>query len=128
MHQCHPSLLHNIKADVLLTIKQQSLTSTQELALENSMIEGTDTQKDLVGFKRKHCYTSGKQDVDKVGIGYWNGFMKWNASQIRYKRGQKYELDRALWITYANFHDMHTHNHTEMVKAGVAKLLNNPEW
>ena len=54
--------------------------------------------------------------------------MKRNVSQIRYKRGQKYELDRALWTTYANFHDMYTHNYTGMVKANVAKLLDNLEW
>ena len=54
--------------------------------------------------------------------------MKRNVSQIRYKRGQKYELDRESWNTYANFHDMYTHNYTEMVEAGVEKLLDNPEW
>ena len=52
--------------------------------------------------------------------------MKRNVSQIRYKRGQKYELDRESWNTYANFHDMYTHNYTEMVEAGVEKLLDNP--
>ena len=54
--------------------------------------------------------------------------MKRNVSQIRSKCGQKYELDRASWNTYENFHDMYTHNYTEMVEAGVAKLLDNPEW
>ena len=53
--------------------------------------------------------------------------MKRNALQIRSKHGQKYERDRSLWTTYANFHDMYTYNYTEMVKAGVAKLLDNPE-
>ena len=54
--------------------------------------------------------------------------MKRKDFHIRYKRGQKYELDRALWTTYANFHDMYTHNYTGMVKANVAKLLDNLEW
>ena len=52
--------------------------------------------------------------------------MKSNALQIRSERGQKYELDRASWTTYENFHDMYTHNYTEMVEAGVEKLLDNP--
>ena len=52
--------------------------------------------------------------------------MKRNVSQIRSKCGQKYELDRASWNTYENFHDMYTHNYTEMVEAGVEKLLDNP--
>jgi len=54
--------------------------------------------------------------------------MKRNASQIWSQRGQKYEIDRVPWTTYANFHDMYTHNYTEMVKAGVVRLLDNPEW
>ena len=53
--------------------------------------------------------------------------MKRNDSQIKSKRRQKYELDRVSWTMYVNFHAMYIHNYTKMIKASVAKLLNNPE-
>ena len=93
----------------------------------NSMIKGTKAQEKLVQFKIKNNYDL-TDDFDCVGVGYWNGFMRRNEAKICRKRGQKYELDRATWTTYANFDAMYTHNYEELVDAGVAKLLNTPEW
>ena len=44
------------------------------------------------------------------------------------KRGQKYELNRQKWTTYANFVDMYKHCIQEMVDAGLAKKLEVPRW
>jgi len=49
--------------------------------------------------------------------------MKQNRGGIKSGRGQKYELDRVSWTTYANFKDMHSHDYKEMVATGVAKEL-----
>ena len=54
--------------------------------------------------------------------------MKRNRHRIVSKRGQKYELDRQNWTTYANFADMYNHCSHEMEHAGVAKRLEEPTW
>ena len=79
--------------------------------------------------ERKNSHTNDDATLcGQVGKGYWQGFMKRNRSKIRSTRGQKYELDRSSWTTYANFSDMYKHNYTEMEEAKVAELLASPQW
>ena len=44
------------------------------------------------------------------------------------KRGNKYELNRHNWTTYAYFGHMYTHIYGEMIFASVAELLSKPIW
>ena len=67
-------------------------------------------------------------EVGTVGAGYWQRFLKRHSDKIVSKRGQKYELDRQKWTTYANFFDMYQHTIEEMVDAGVAQKLDEPQW
>jgi len=93
------------------------------------MIDGTEAQEKLIEFKKRNSHTP--EDASKlgsIGRGYWNEFMKRNNDQIVSCRGQKYELDRASCITYRNFKDMYDHNYAHMEVAGVAKLLDYPQW
>ena len=106
---------------------RQALTATEGLSLVNSMITGTQAQEKLVQFKTKNNYGV-TDDYNCVGVGYWHGFMRRNGDKICRKRGQKYELDRATWTTYANFDAMYEHNYEELVEAGVASLMDTPEW
>ena len=103
---------------------RQPLTPSKGLSLINDLIEGTEYQDRLVKWKRKFTVNA----VNSVGRGYWYSFMKRNRNKISSKRGQKYELDRQNWTTYANFADMYDHCVIEMEQAGVAKKLDEPTW
>ena len=103
---------------------RQSLTPSRGLALINSLITDTPIQKELEIWKEKYSNnTSGS-----VGQSYWRAFLKRNAHKIISKRGQKYELDRQNWTTYANFVDMYNQCIEQMVRAGVAKKRMEPAW
>ena len=132
-HRGHTTPLLDIEPVVVSTIKQmcqirQCLTPPQGIELVNSMIDGTEVQKNLVRFKKKNSHAPTDASLGTVGRGYWNGFMRRNGDQIVSRRGQKYELDRASWTTYRNFKDMYVHNYAQMEVAGVAKLLGTPQW
>ena len=107
----------------------QSLTPTQGLSLVNSVIHGTQIQKDLIEWKTRYSYTDGDAAVDgQVGYGYWQRFRKRHDDKLVSKRGQKYELDRQSWTTYASFQSIYSHVEDEMVDAGVAEKLPEPAW
>ena len=108
---------------------RQSLTPAQGLSLVNSVIHGTQTQKDLIQWKTRYSHTDGDAAVDgQVGYGYWQRFRKRNEDKLVSKRGQKYELDRQSWTTYANFQSMYSHVEDEMVDADVVEKLPEPSW
>jgi hypothetical protein len=106
---------------------RQSLTPSQGLALINGMVEGTREQANLISFKDKYCVCS-EEDMGKVGRGYWRGFRRRNNHMLVSKRGQKYELDRSMWSTYANFIQMYDQVGEELVNAGVARKLETAVW
>ena len=66
--------------------------------------------------------------MGKVGRGYWRGFRRRNNHLLVSKRGQKYELDRSMWSTYANFVQMLDQVGEELVDAGVARKLETAVW
>ena len=103
---------------------RQSLSPSQGICLINSMIDGTQTQQDLIEFKDKNSHGGN----GTVGIGYWKGFKKRNEHLIVSKRGGKYELDRDKWTTYSNFYDMYNHIYDEMIDAKVASIYDDPMW
>lgn len=121
--------LHKYEGQFVATFIQmarmrQSLSPSQCIELINSMISGTDAERDLIAFKRLHSYG----EDGTVGLGYWKAFKKRNSHLICSKRGQKYELDRDKWTTYSNFAQMYEHIYELMEDAGVAKRLEVPVW
>ena len=103
---------------------RQCLTPSRALRLVNDLIDGTKIQQDLIQWKKNNtCSEDGK-----VGQGYWYGFLKRHKHLLVSRRGQKYELNRQNWTTFRNFANMYTHIIHEMVGAGVAEPLYEPEW
>ena len=103
---------------------RQCLTPSEAVQLINSLIKDTQLQQDLIKWKMKYSHGSDGY----IGGGYWSLFKKRNAHLIRSKRGQKYELDRASWSTYANFRQMYEQVYDQMVEAGVAVKHDTPQW
>ena len=103
---------------------RQCLTPSKGSALVNSIIDGTKVQNELKKWKEKNTPNC----VATVGKGYWRSFLKRHKNQIVSKRGQKYELNRQNWTTYANFTNMYNHAIDAMVDAGLAIKLDEPVW
>ena len=79
----HVSPLQPIKSKIVAVIVQmaqirQCLAPSQGVQLLNSMIDGTNVQKELIQFKNK--YSHGIEG--KIGRGYWRSFKKRNAHLI----------------------------------------------
>ncbi len=60
---------------------------------------------------------------ERLGLGYWNGFMKRNRHIIRSKRSVKFESKRAEWCTYENFSVMYDEVYSAMVETSIASKL-----
>ena len=103
---------------------RQCLCPSKGLQLVNSIIKGTKMQEELIKWKQ----TNTPNDCGTVGVGYWKSFLKRNKTKIVSRRGQKYELNRQNWTTYANFVHMYDHTISEMIDCGVAVRLDEPVW
>ena len=103
---------------------RQCLCPSKGLELVNSLIKGTPLQEELVQWKSRNT----PNDTGTVGVGYWRNFLKRHKTSIVSKRGQKYELNRQNWTTYANFVDLYEQCIAQMVRAGVAKKQTTPVW
>ena len=99
-------------------------TPSEAVQLINSLIEGTQVQRDLIWFKSKYSHGS----TGKVGVGYWTAFKKRNKDKIRSKKGKRFELNRSNWSTYRNFNQMYDQVYEHMVDAGLAVKLLSPKW
>lgn len=125
----HTSPLIDIEETVIQIVLQmarirQCLSPSRGLSLVNSLIDGHELQQKLIEWKTK--FSSNVKG--SVGIKYWRAFMERNKHRLVSVRGQKYELDRQNWTTYANFVHMYRHCLDEMVTAGVARVLDEPCW
>ena len=109
---------------IQMAMIRQPLTPSKGLSLINDLINGTTLQEKLVKWKQKYTVN----DDNTVSRGYWYSFMRRNRHKIVSKRGQKYELDRQNWTTYANFAHMYNHCAIEMEQAGVARNVEDPVW
>ena len=103
---------------------RECLTPSVAIELVNSLIEGQPIQKHLIEWKKKYS----NDEEGKVGRSYWRSFLKRNNHRLISTRGQKYELNRQNWTTYANFRHMYNHIYNEMVDAGVAEPLGKSIW
>lgn len=95
-HAGHSSLLYSAEPDFITTLVQmakirQSLTPIQSVNLINTIIKGTQVQRNLVEFKKKNSH----RESGEIGIGYWRASKKRNTHLICSKHGQTYALDCA---------------------------------
>ena len=65
---------------------RQCLCPSKGLQLVNSLIKGTEIQKELIDWKKKNTLNTN----GTLGTGYWPNFLKRNKAKIVSKRGQKY--------------------------------------
>ena len=69
------------------------------------------------------------ETLSPVGRKYFFNYKKRNGNKIKSKRGKKYELDRANWVTYLNFNDMYDDiEHLFVEVAKLATWLLEPVW
>ena len=95
----------------------------------NSVINGSTIQQELIEWKKKCSHTCGNNDIDGlIGDGYWTGFLSRNEHKIQTKKGEKYELNRALWTTYTNMHHMYKLTQQEMVEEAGVAIRSEPKW
>jgi hypothetical protein len=105
-----------------------ALKPPEVIRFTNSLIQGTPTQKKLISWKRKSNIKGTDAELGRVGLSYFNNFMKRNKEKLRSKRGKRFELNREKWQTYTNFARMYEDHEFEMIDAGVAKKLETPVW
>ena len=97
----------------------ECLTPSVAIELVNSLIEGQPFQKHLIEWKKKYLNV----ETGKVGRSYWRSFLKRNNHRLVSNHGQKCELNRQNWTTYANFWDVYNHICNEMVDTGFTEPL-----
>jgi hypothetical protein len=100
------------------------ITSSQGLALCNSIIQGTKFQKVIKDYKMKY----GRNFTDVLGPSYWRGFLKQNKELIRSKRPVRFEAKRAEWCTYINMQVMYDEIYSQLVEVGLAVRHPEPVW
>ena len=99
--------------------------------LIQSMINGTIHQKRYADFKRNMLMKRTNITIDEtllgqIGSSYYYGFLARNRRKIRSNRGRRFELNRAKWTSFRNFHHMYHDVESLMVEANVATSLDSP--
>ena len=125
LHQIEPYIV-----EILISYSKLRLSPNPHecIALINSLIENTDHQKKLISWKKKHSYFGCEEDLGKIGLGYFNLFMKRHADKLTSKRGHKYELDRSNWTTYQNFKQMYNNICDALLDCKIAVLFDQSVW
>lgn len=75
------------------------LCISQSIWLDSLLVQNMEVQERLNAFNN---WVRAVPD-EKVGTGYWMGFLHRHRDHFTYKRGQKYKMDRSNWMTYCNF-------------------------
>ena len=119
-----------IKIILCMSKIKRSLTAFQALKLVNELIDKTLIQEKLIQWKKSHkIYSKNKDDMGKVGLAWWNNFLRRNHHLLRTKSGKKYAVDRSNFSTYLNFLDMYQHIEDILVyDSKVASKFDKPKW
>ena len=79
---------------------RRCLTISEALALGNDLIAGTQTEKNIIEWKKSR--NEYNKDLPLLGRKWWRLFKnRWNHRLVT-KRGQKFALDRSNTLTYSN--------------------------
>jgi hypothetical protein len=73
----------------------------------NSCIDGSDSQKKLIDFKKNNKTEQDDSSIGSVSTKYWKNFLARNSDKLELKKAVKYELERDNFVTYANFEEMY---------------------
>ena len=124
------SPLDDIEATLVEFALQRSLVkrpfSKQELIdFTNSLIDGTVLQAKLTAWQ---VTTKTREAIrGTVGNKWYTNFMRRNPI-LASKSVVKYGVKRSEWVTMDNFEFMYHHTYRELVKAGVAKVVQEEEY
>ena len=101
------------------------LTASEAIALANSLILGTETERRIIKWKKARNQYGDNSPVI-LGQKWWKLFKKRWAHRLVTKRGQKFAMDRSNSLTYANVKKMYNDVYNCMVECGVAIALDEP--
>eukprot|EP00957_Ditylum_brightwellii_P082563 6276549-Ditylum_brightwellii.AAC.1 len=111
------------------------LSVGQCFPLMNSLIQKTPHQDKLIAWKKIHKMQynhdgsiKDDEELEELGVSYWNGFLKRNKAILTTNKGCLFELNRTNWTLYRNFCDMYLDVESHMVAAKVAVKLDTPKW
>jgi hypothetical protein len=99
----------------------KALDKQQVLLLANSLIKNNDCEKFVIAWKK----SQGMYDETKPLLGnkWYLSFLKRHSDKIRRGRCKVQDVNRKSWCTYDHFEAMYADVYETMVKAGVAKRL-----
>ena len=100
---------------------RRCLTASEAIALGNSMIKGTETERKIIQWKKARNEFNENSPV--LGRKWWQLFRKRWEHKLVTKRGQKFALDRSNSLTYSNVKKMYDDVYSCMVECGVATNL-----
>lgn len=101
----------------------QPMSSPEIIELANSLIDGTVHQDCLILWKQKsHGYQSA-EDIGKVGVGYFRGFMKRYGDIVAAKTPRRFASDRSEWMHRENLLQMYRCIYDVFCDAGTARKL-----
>ncbi len=89
----------------------------------NSLIDGTNFQKDVVEFQMARQLGWEAFEYGEIGKGWWRGFLRRNGHRIVTQRGEKFAVDRSNWTTLDNISQMYDIIYDEMIDAKIAKKM-----
>mmetsp|Transcript_31728 Transcript_31728/g.67253 ORF Transcript_31728/g.67253 Transcript_31728/m.67253 type:complete len:115 (+) Transcript_31728:309-653(+) len=103
---------------------RQPLSVKEGIELMNSLIVGTNMQKNVVNFQMERNLCS--DEYGRVGKGWWRGFLRRNGHRIVTQRGEKFAVHRSDWTTFDNIKQMYDVIYDEMVDAKIAEKIDSP--
>ena len=105
------------------------LTAGQGLNMINSCIDGTESHKKLIDFKKRIKADQDDSTIGSVSKKYWKKFLARNSDKLELKKAVKYELQRDNFVTYTNFEEMYNEIEDLLVNdAKIAEFLPEPIW
>ena len=121
--------LENIAVDLLIKCGEmnQPLSCEQGLGLIRSLVKNDTMKQEISSWIRKNCHPK-SEDEELIGAGYWRNFMKRNKDKLQSKRGKLFPQSRDDWCTYDNLKEMYDMIYDLLTKAGVAKILETPQY
>ena len=109
---------------------KRSLSVSEGLSLVNELIVDTKLQDRLIDWKLKNnIFYSCKEELGKVGVGYWHRFLKRNRHRLRSKKGRKFGCNRSNYSSYLNFMDMYEHIMDVLVNTSkIGRKIDQAVW
>ena len=105
------------------------LQQNEGLAFANSLIQGSDYQKELIKYQKQNVrMKTTNNNIGKLSTKYWRNFLRRNSSVIDNGIPVSQAVCRKEWSTYANFKLMYDLCYEQMDKANLLQPLEKPVW